>query len=151
MVIKDLYKLAACTSFVSRYLWIKDEVIDFETVNMNWFSFKKERKLYEYLYGDIVLSSDKNTIFVNTGNVGNADANLINKKINDGFWVLKHYSCGNFEFKWYEVYEDGKKAFKSIKLHSIIHPNTFIDGKYLFIFKNGQFALVKYEKERKRK
>ena len=64
MVIKDLYKLAACTSFVSKYLMIKSDAVNFDTVDMSWFSFEKERDWYEGVYTDINVHSDKKTIFM---------------------------------------------------------------------------------------
>ncbi len=147
MIIRDLYKLTACTSFVSRYLWVRKEEINFNTVNMSWFSFKKERKLHEKLYGDIEINVDKTSIYMNTGTTDNLNQDLINTKISDGFWVLKDYCCGNKEFKWYQSYEESKKFFKTIRIHSIFHPNSFVKDKYFFIYKNGQFALLNYQKE----
>ena len=59
MIIKDLYKLLACTSFISKYLMIKSDAVNLETVDMTWFSFEKEKEWYEGVYTDVNIHTDR--------------------------------------------------------------------------------------------
>ena len=151
MTIRDLYKLLACTSFVSKYLMIKNNAVNFNTVNMTWFSFKKEKKWYEGVYTDVNIHSDRKSVFIDEecldAKKNRKNNELLNTKINEGFWVLKRSCMGGFEFNWYGTIEEAKKAFESVKIRSIRHPNSFDYDKYYFIYKQGQFAMLGYEKE----
>lgn len=151
LTVKDLYKLIACTSFVSKYLMIKNDAVNFDTVNMSWFSFKKEKKWYEGVYTDINIHSDKKSIFLDEecldAKKNKKNIELLNTRIDEGFWVLRRSCMGGFEFNWYETFEEARKAFAAIKIRSIKHPNSFDYDKYYFIYKQGQFAMLGYKKE----
>jgi len=153
MVIKDLYKLAACTSFVSKYLMIKNKDVNFDTVDMTWFSFEKEKEWYEGVYTDVNIHTDKKTVFMDEECLdtkkNKKNIELLNTEINEGFWVLRHSCMGGFEFNWYETLEDARKSFRNIKIRSILHPNSFDFDKFYFIYRQGQFALLEYKKESK--
>ena len=153
MVIKDLYKLAACTSVVSKYLMIKNKDVNLDTVDMTWFSFEKEKEWYEGVYTDVNIHTDKKTVFMDEECLdtkkNKKNIELLNTEINEGFWVLRHSCMGGFEFNWYETLEDARKSFRNIKIRSILHPNSFDFDKFYFIYRQGQFALLEYKKESK--
>ena len=130
---------------------IKNNAVNFNTVNMTWFSFKKEKKWYEGVYTDVNIHSDRKSVFIDEecldAKKNRKNIELLNTKISEGFWVLKRSCMGGFEFNWYGSLEDAKKAFESVKIRSIRHPNSFDYDKYYFIYKQGQFAMLGYEKE----
>ena len=151
MIIKDLYKLLACTSFISKYLMIKSDAVNLETVDMTWFSFEKEKEWYEGVYTDVNIHTDRKTVFMDEecldAKKNKKNIELLNTEICEGFWILRHSCMGGFEFNWFETLDEARKAFKDIKIRSIHHPNSFDFDKYYFLFKEGHFALLGYKKE----